>query len=195
MPQSFMPELEALHSDVVNALHRFARADKSARAERFESLPGRAWFLKLHEGLKGTPPLDAVVLAGLDFELPADYRHFLLDIASGGLASDFGLLPFTLQNAEELVHNFERFEEYRVADFEDASDDEYWLPQFHGARGVLLGQEAYNGHEVFMVCEGHLPGSVWLFDQNSHVFAPLARSFEEHVSKNLENLQGMLTGF
>lgn len=188
-----MKDCLSLHEQVERKLLALSQFSEEKRSAVFEAAGSSSWVLGLHERFvveSSRAPYDESELLPLDFTLPDDYRFYLTQIAKGGLASEFGIAPLDFSD-EFVVHNFREFKTYKVSDFRDDDDDVY-LKQFYDARGVVLGIEDHNAHEVFLVCEGYLSGSVWLFDNNREIFKPLHRSFEEHLLRHLSRLEGLL---
>lgn len=161
---------------------------------------GQFWSLKLDiaESFKDNFKLSFNELSFFESELntkfPECYKHYLTQIANGGIGGwtvpiiSLNSKLIAQQELEESV-NFPTMKTYNMPFKED--DYAKWLETYNGGLNLVFSQ-IDNGDEIFIVLEGHLPGSVWWYHCDDLQIKPLAANFIDFLYKNLNHTEKMI---
>lgn len=154
---------------------------------------GQFWSLKfdIEAACKNYPTLDASKLSNieksLNFQLPLSYKLYLREIANGGIGG-WSSLIYPLSNDEIpqkddlIVENFPNLEVHYSPT--EIAELDLWEEKHLTGSGLILSQ-IDNGDDVFIVCKGNLPGSVWWRHCSESRYVPLAEDFLGFFNKEL----------
>ncbi len=161
---------------------------------------GQFWSLKfdIEASGKDYPTLGKSKLSDLEnslnFRLPPSYSAYLSEIANGGIGGwssiIYALSPEEIPKDDDLiVENFPLLEIY----YAPTAIDEFnaWDEKYLTGKGLILSQ-IDNGDDIFIICEGNLPDSVWWWHSSTFRYVPLAKDFLSFFLKNLLHTEKMV---
>jgi hypothetical protein len=161
---------------------------------------GQFWSLKfdIEAARKNYPTIEKSKLSSLEkrlnFRLPPSYALYLCEIANGGIGGWSSLIyPLSQEEIpvddDLVVENFPRLEVHDPPT--EITELDVWEEKHRTGRGLVLS-EIDNGDDVFIVCKGDLPGSVWWWHYSNSRYVPLAADFLSFLIKNLLHTEKMV---
>lgn len=198
-----MKNIQLDHQRVEGKLKNLLDCDHQ-KMEKFlndNGYPGRFWMLRIfldtvvdpsnHGKFKclTSTEIDQIE-KNIGVSLSPDYREYVSKISNGGLASLGPIEPMELSDDLSFFDcwNFPNYFGYKVPESETQANE--FEDQYLNGKGFVFASFD-NGDDLFVVFDGHIPGSVWKYNCDQNSYSPVALTFFTHLKQSLDKLENL----